>query len=150
MRNAQKTILATLAALTLAAFAAVIFTWQWADYRARLRAIRSNVRHQESLVDTRALDTAEQLSQLAESRREKGYAQEALRLADYSVDAAFTAALQDAAQNPAPLTASDEANHRASEGGRSNCNGQPGARCAIDPADCQSERENEGEPSTTA
>jgi len=105
VRNAQKTILAILAALTLAALAAVIFTWQWADYRARLRAMRSNVRHQESLVDTRALDTAEQLSQLAESRREKGYAQEALRLADYSVDAAFTAALQDAAQNPAPLTA---------------------------------------------
>src|ERR1700751_6025060 len=66
--------------------------------------MRSNLRQQESLVDTRALDTAEQLSQLAESRREKTYAQEALRLADYSVDAAFAAALQDAAQNPAPLT----------------------------------------------
>ena len=104
MRNAQKTILAILAALTLAALAAVIFTWQWADYRARLRAMRSNLRKQESLVDTRALDTAEQLSQLAESRREKAYAQEALRLADYSVDAAFAAALQDAAQNPGPLT----------------------------------------------
>jgi small-conductance mechanosensitive channel len=50
------------------------------------------------------LDTAEQLSQLAETRREKAYAQEALRLADYSVDAAFASAIQDAAQNPAPLT----------------------------------------------
>jgi small-conductance mechanosensitive channel len=105
MGKAQKTILAILAALTVAALAAVIFTWQWADYRARLRAMRSNLRQQESLVDTRALDTAEQLSQLAESRREKAYAQEALRLADYSVDAAFAAALQDAAQNPVPLTA---------------------------------------------
>jgi small-conductance mechanosensitive channel len=104
MGRAQKTILAILATLTLAALAAVIFTWQWADYRARLRAMRSNLRQQESLVDTRALDTAEQLSQLAESHREKSYAQEALRLADYSVDAAFTAALQDAAQNPVPLT----------------------------------------------
>jgi small-conductance mechanosensitive channel len=104
MGKAQKTILAILATLTLAALAAVIFTWQWADYRARLRAMRSNLRQQESLVDTRALDTAEQLSQLAESHREKSYAQEALRLADYSVDAAFTAALQDAAQNPPPLT----------------------------------------------
>jgi small-conductance mechanosensitive channel len=104
MGKAQRTILAILAALTLAALAAVIFTWQWADYRARLRAMRSNLRQQESVVDTRALDTAEQLSQLAESRREKAYAQEALRLADYSVDAAFAAALQDAAQNPAPLT----------------------------------------------
>ena len=104
MGKAQRTILAILAALTLAALAAVIFTWQWADYRARLRAMRSNLRQQESVVDTRALDTAEQLSQLAESRREKAYAQEALRLADYSVDAAFAAALQDAAQNPGPLT----------------------------------------------
>src|SRR5579859_8241834 len=78
MGKAQRTILAILAALTLAALAAVIFTWQWADYRARLRAMRANLRQQESLVDTRALDTAEQLSQLAESRREKAYAQEAL------------------------------------------------------------------------
>jgi small-conductance mechanosensitive channel len=108
MGKTQKTILAILAALTLAALAAVIFTWQWADYRARLRAMRSNLRQQESLVDTRALDTAEQLSQLAESRREKAYAQEALRLADYSVDAAFAAALRDAAQNPPPLTAATE------------------------------------------
>src|SRR3984957_12091075 len=92
MGKAQKTILAVLATLTLAALAAVIFTWQWADYRARLRAMRSNLRQQESFVDTRALDTAEQLSQ------------EALRLADYSVDAAFASALQDAAQNPAPPT----------------------------------------------
>ena len=75
MGKAQRTILAILAALTLAVLAAVIFTWQWADYRARLRAMRSNLRQQESLVDTRALDTAEQLSQLAESRREKAYAQ---------------------------------------------------------------------------
>jgi len=104
MRNAPKTILTILSALTLSALAAVIFTWQWGDYRARLRAMRSNLKQQEASVDTRALDTAEQLSQLAESRREKTYAQEALRLADYSVDAAFAAALQDAAQNPAPLT----------------------------------------------
>src|ERR1700719_1830879 len=97
MRNAQKTILAILTALTLSALVAVIFTWQWGDYRARLRAMRSNLKQQEALVDTRALDTAEQLSQLAESRREKTYAQEALRLADYSVDAAFAEGLQDAA-----------------------------------------------------
>src|ERR1700741_5185167 len=92
MGKAQKTILAILATLTLAALAAVIFTWQWGDYRARLRAMRSNLKQQQALVDTHALDTAEQLSQLAESRREKTYAQEALRLADYSVDEAIPAA----------------------------------------------------------
>jgi small-conductance mechanosensitive channel len=104
MIKSQKTILVVLGALTLAALAAVLLTWQWGDYRARLRAMRSPSKQQDALVDTRALETADQLSQLAETRSEKKYAQEAQRLADYSVDAAFAAALQDAAQNPAPLT----------------------------------------------
>jgi small-conductance mechanosensitive channel len=104
MRKPQKVIFAVLATLTVAALAAVVLTWQWADYRARLRTMRSNVTQEDALVDTRALDTAEQLSQLAETHREKAYAQEAMRLADYSVDAAFASAIQDAAQNPAPLT----------------------------------------------
>jgi small-conductance mechanosensitive channel len=56
------------------------------------------------VVDTHPLDTAQQLAQLAVTHTEKDYAQEALRLADYSVDAAFTAALEDATDNPAPLT----------------------------------------------
>jgi small-conductance mechanosensitive channel len=102
--KSQKTILAILGALTVAALAAVLLTWQWGDYRARLRAMRTHSKQQDALVDTRALDTAEQLSQLAETHSEKKYAQEAQRLADYSVDAAFAAALQDAAQNPAALT----------------------------------------------
>jgi small-conductance mechanosensitive channel len=104
MRKPQKVIFAVLATLTVAALAAVVLTWQWADYRSRLRTMRSNVTQEDALVDTRALDTAEQLSQLAETHREKAYAQEAMRLADYSVDAAFASAIQDAAQNPAPLT----------------------------------------------
>jgi hypothetical protein len=104
MRKPQKVISIVLAMLTLAALAAVVLTWQWADYRAQLRTMQSNLAQHDALVDRRALDTAEQLSQLAETRREKAYAQEALRLADYSVDAAFASAIQDAAQNPAPLT----------------------------------------------
>jgi hypothetical protein len=104
MRKPQKVIFAVLATLTFAALATVVLTWQWADYRARLRTMRSSLTQQDALVDTRALDTAEQLSQLAETRRGKAYAQEALRLADYSVDAAFASAIQDAAQNPVPLT----------------------------------------------
>jgi small-conductance mechanosensitive channel len=100
----QKSILAVLAALTLAALAAVILTWHWGNYRERLRAMRSASKGRDAIVDTRALDTAQQLSQLAETRSEKDYAQEALRLADYSVDAAFAAALEEAAENPAPLT----------------------------------------------
>ncbi|MGH9744836.1 MAG: mechanosensitive ion channel family protein [Candidatus Acidiferrales bacterium] len=104
MGKTQKTILSILSALALAALAAVILTWHWGNYRERLRAMRTASRQNETLVDTRAVDTAEQLSQLAETRTEKGYAQEAQRIADYSVDAAFAAALQDAAANPAPLT----------------------------------------------
>ena len=83
--------------------------------RAPARDARRFQTTRSAFVDTRALDTAEQLSQLAESRTEKGYAQEALRLADYSVDAAFAAALQDAAENPAPLTPETRADHRAPE-----------------------------------
>jgi small-conductance mechanosensitive channel len=104
MGKTQKSILAMLTALALAALVAVILTWHWANYHERLRAMRTASRLRDALVDTRALDTAQQISQLAETRTEKEYAQEALRLADYSVDAAFAAALQDAAQNPAPLT----------------------------------------------
>src|SRR5580700_10781667 len=104
MGKTQKTILLILTALVLAALAAVILTWHWGNYRERLRAIRSASKQREALVDTRALDTAEQLSQLAETHTEKGYAQEALRLGDYSVDATFAAALREAAENPAPLT----------------------------------------------
>jgi hypothetical protein len=104
MGKTQKSILAILTALALAALVAVILTWHWGNYHERLRAMRTASRLRDALVDTRALDTAQQISQLAETRTEKEYAQEALRLADYSVDAAFAAALQDAAQNPAPLT----------------------------------------------
>lgn len=104
MGKTQKSILAILTALALAALVAVILTWNWGNYHERLRAMRTASRLRDALVDTRALDTAQQLSQLAETRTEKEYAQEALRLADYSVDAAFAAALQDAAENPAPLT----------------------------------------------
>ena len=105
MGKPQKVILTVLTVLTLAALGAVIATWHWGNYRERLRAVRTAAsKQQAALVDTRAFDTAEQLSQLAESRTEKGYAQEALRLGDYSVDAAFAAALQDAAASPASLT----------------------------------------------
>jgi small-conductance mechanosensitive channel len=104
MGKTQKTILSILATLAVAALVAVILTWHWGNYRERLRAMRSAAKSREVFVDTRAVDTAEQLSQLAVSRTEKGYAQEALRLADYSVDAAFAAALKDAAENPAPVT----------------------------------------------
>jgi small-conductance mechanosensitive channel len=104
MKASQKIILAVLLVLLLAALAAVLFTWNWSNYRERLRAMRTASRGNVAVVDTHPLDTAQQLAQLAVTHTEKDYAQEALRLADYSVDAAFTAALEDATDNPAPLT----------------------------------------------
>jgi small-conductance mechanosensitive channel len=104
MKPFQKIILAVLLVSLLTALAAVIFTWNWSNYRERLRVMRAASRGNVAMVDTRPLDTAQQLAQLAVTHTEKDYAQEALRLADYSVDAAFTAALEDAADNPAPLT----------------------------------------------
>lgn len=104
MRNTQKILLASLIILAVASLGAVLYTRSWADYRSRLRALWLASNHSSTLVDTHALDTAQQLAPLAVTRLEKNYAHEALRLADHSVDLAFAAALADASENPAPPT----------------------------------------------
>ena len=104
MKLRQNVTLATLLVLLLVSLASVIFTRGWADYRKRLRAERLASR-QTGLVDTHPLDTAQQLAPLAVTHSEQQDAQEALRLGDREVDLAFAAALQDAAENPPPLTA---------------------------------------------
>ncbi len=104
MKNYEKAIWAVLLALLLVALGAVIFTRSWTDYRERLRAIRQASRSAANPVDTHALDTAQQLAPLAITHIEQDYALQALRLGDHSVDLAFSAALHDAAENPAPLT----------------------------------------------
>ncbi len=70
----------------------------------RLRAIRLASKSASNIVDTHALDTAQQLAPLAITHSEQDYAAQALRLGDHSVDLAFSAAMHDAAENPAPLT----------------------------------------------
>ena len=77
----------------------------WADYRERLRAQRAAARQAANPVDMRALETAQQLAQLAVTHSEQDYAQQALRLADHSVDLAFAAGIEAAAENPPPPTA---------------------------------------------
>jgi small-conductance mechanosensitive channel len=104
MKNYQKAIWAVLLTLLLAALAAVIFTHGWTDYRERLRAMRQASKTAANAVDTHALDTAQQLAPLAITHLEQDYATQALRLGDHSVDLAFSAALHDAVQNPAPLS----------------------------------------------
>jgi len=104
MKSHEKAIWGVMLGLLAVALGAVIFTQGWSDYRERVRAMRQASKSSSTLVDTRALDTAEQLAQLAITHTEQDYAGQALRLADHSVDLAFSAAMHDAAENPAPLT----------------------------------------------
>ena len=104
MKAYEKGIFATLLALMLIALGAAIFTRGWANYRQQLRALRANSTRSQDLVDTRPLDTAQQLAALAVTRTEHDHAENAQRLADRSVDLAFAAAIHDAAEHPVTLT----------------------------------------------
>ena len=104
MKTSQRLILIILIVLAVLSLGAIVYTRSWADYRSRLRALWLASNHSSTIVDTHALDTAQQLAPLAVTRLEKNYAAEALQLADHSVDLAFAAALEDATENPAPLT----------------------------------------------
>ncbi len=103
MKNYEKLIWRSLLALLGILLCAAIFTRNWANYRDSLRALRAKSQHAQ-LVDTRPLDTAQQLAALAVTRTEHEYAQDAERFADRSVDLAFATAIHDAGRNPAPLT----------------------------------------------
>ena len=104
MRRYEKLTLVVLSLLTLSAMAASFFTRDWVNYRRRFRDSQQS-RRSASLVDTTVLDTAQTLAPLAVTRRERDYAQEAVRLADYSVDLAFSIATLDAENHPVPLSA---------------------------------------------
>ena len=104
MKRYERTTLAVLSVLTLAALVAVLFTRDWANYRQRFQASQQSSRRTSSLVDLTALDTAQALAPLAVTHHERDEAEEALRLGDYSTDLAFSIAAQDAEDNPAPLT----------------------------------------------
>jgi small-conductance mechanosensitive channel len=100
MKAFQKAILASLLALLLLSLAAIFFTRHWASSPAQLNVSQMRAIYTADPVDTSALKTAEQLAPLAVTPEERDCAQEALRLADKSVDLAFTAALRDADENP--------------------------------------------------
>ena len=106
MTRGQKTVLVALALLVAAAAWAILYTRDWATSARRLHADQMRAVHSsQQIVDTSALQTAQQLAPLAVTHWEQEYAQQALRLADRSVDLSFNAALEDAKENPAPLTA---------------------------------------------
>src|SRR5690348_608478 len=103
MRRYEKLTLLVLFLLTVSALAASFFTRDWMNYRRRFRESQQS-RRSSALVDTTVLDTAQTLAPLAVTRRERDYAQECVRLADYSVDLAFSIATQDAENHPVPLS----------------------------------------------
>lgn len=103
MKGTKKTIIA-LTVLLVIALGGVIYTHSWANYHTRFQSLTQGVNRAALLVDMHALTTAQQLAPLAATRMEKEYAQQVLRLGDHSVDMAFAAAFEDAAENPAPLT----------------------------------------------
>ena len=104
MKTYERALWASLLALLALSLGAVILTRGWSDYRDRLRAIRLASKGASNLVDNHPLDTAQQLAPVAVTHMEQDYAAQALRLGDLSVDLAFSAAMHDAAENPAPLT----------------------------------------------
>jgi small-conductance mechanosensitive channel len=104
MKGSQKAILGGLLLLVLASLGAYFFTRQWEISPSQLIVNRKGANRAAYLVDTRALDSAQQVAQLAVTPEEQDCAREALRLADLSVDLAFDSALRQAEQNPAPLT----------------------------------------------
>jgi small-conductance mechanosensitive channel len=100
MKGTEKIVLTALLVLLIVALGAILFTHDWADSPRRLHVDMVHAVRKDRLVDTRALETAQQLAPLAVTHWEQEYAQEALRLADRSVDLAFAMALADAKDNP--------------------------------------------------
>jgi small-conductance mechanosensitive channel len=104
MNRTEKAILAVLSVFLIVALGAVVYTRGWSNYREELRGIQQTSRQSSQLVDMHPLETAQQLAPLAVTHDEQEFAQDALRLGDHSVDLAFSAAMHDATENPAPLT----------------------------------------------
>ena len=104
MKTYQKAILGVLVGLLILSVTAGLLTRGWSNYRERLRAMRVVAGNSAELVDTHTLETARQVSALAVTDTEREYGQQAVRLADHSVDLAFAAAMKDAAENPPPST----------------------------------------------
>jgi small-conductance mechanosensitive channel len=100
MKSTEKIVLTSLLVLLIVALGAILLTHDWADSPRRLHVDMVHAVRKDRLVDTRALETAQQLAPLAVTHWEQQYAQEALRLADRSVDLAFASALGDAKENP--------------------------------------------------
>ena len=93
---------AILAVLLLGCLVAVYVTRDSGQRRAE--PAKSTASDQAAAVDSRLLETANQMAALAETGDEQNAAREALRLADHEVDQAFASALRQAASYRPPAT----------------------------------------------
>jgi small-conductance mechanosensitive channel len=98
MTTRQWLVSGILLSLVVLAVVGLILTGD-TDSQARQSARRA------PLVSERPLQTARSLAPSASTREERRYAQQALKLADHEVDLAFADALQQAAGQPAQLSA---------------------------------------------
>src|SRR5512146_1390006 len=107
-KSHQKTIFGGLLALLVLAIVGLILT-SGASTPAVVLKGRQEKAAGAPLVDQKPLQTARSLATVAATPAERELAQQAARLADHEVDLAFTSALREAAQHPAPV--SPEARH---------------------------------------
>ena len=96
-------ILVTTAAILLAACLVAYYATRSAGTSPQPGAAAPRV-NETPLVDERLLQTARQMSALADNPQEQDAAREALRLADHELDQAFSTALRQAAAVPAPAS----------------------------------------------
>src|SRR5579884_1610099 len=94
-------VLVALLVLLIAAGVGLLAT---ADWNGSPRPAQSKQPPAPPLVDQTPLQTARSVATLATTPEEQQFSQEALRLADHEVDLAFSTAIRDAADHPAPQT----------------------------------------------
>ncbi len=96
MKPLDRITLAGLGLLLAGALVAYVSTNVASDSQAS----RADTGPTSALIDERPFRIAQRLSSLAETRDERDLAREAVRLADHSVDVAFTVAVLEAAEHP--------------------------------------------------
>ena len=103
MRRSQKLMLAALLLLVGAAVAGLLLTAGTAE-NGRQAGRAGKGSDEANLLDQHLLATADGLANIATTHEERSLARNAMRLADRDVDLAFSDALRNASQQPAPST----------------------------------------------
>ncbi|MGH9729858.1 MAG: mechanosensitive ion channel domain-containing protein [Candidatus Acidiferrales bacterium] len=100
--KAQRLVLSALLALLILAAIGLALTNSWTNTAQKQAAAKSA--SQNSVVDERPLQTAQQLAILAVAPEEQELAQEALRISDHEVDMTFEDAMRYATNHPPALS----------------------------------------------